>query len=147
MPFDDANALPSPAAPLPDELRDHFMYLYALALSDLHLDPSELAALYDIGTRRGVERERIDGLLLNPNQAAPTVPEDVQTRVGYLYDFALMIQADGMVDESESRMLARLCGVFKFEEKNVDDIVSFLLERAAQAAPVDAVLAEAAAAM
>ena len=137
---------PPLSAPVTDEIRDHFVFLYALALSDLHLDPTELLMLYEIGERRGVERDHIDALLLNPNRATPAVPEDVPTRIEYLYDFALMIQADGVVDDSESRMLARLCVMFGFDEANTDEITRFLLERAAGKASVADVLAEAAAA-
>lgn len=121
-----------------DPLHDHFLFLYAVALSDLHLDPAELQVLYEIGTRRGVPKERIDEVLLSPHVRRPSVPDDVLERIECLYDFALVVQADHVVEDEERQMLERLCGVFGFDPENVPDIAGFLLERASSgASPAD----------
>lgn len=130
------NSMPS-AAPA-DSVHDHFIFLYAVALSDFHLDPAELKTLYEIGTRRGVPKERIDEVLLSPHARRPSVPGDVLDRVECLYDFALIVQADGLVEAEEKEMLERLCGVFGFEAENAADIAGFLLSHAASGtSPVD----------
>jgi hypothetical protein len=122
-------------------LHDHFLFLYAVALSDLHLDPSELQMLYDIGTRRGVPRQRIDDVLLSPQANRAPVPTDVLDRVECLYDFALVVQADGVVESEERQMLERLCTLFGFESENAPGIADFLLGEAANGSAPEAVRA------
>ncbi|HIL58565.1 MAG TPA: TerB family tellurite resistance protein [Rhodothermales bacterium] len=133
------------AGPVVDTLHDHFLFLYAVALADFHLDPSELQALYEIGTRRGVSKAKIDEVLLSPHTQRPSVPDDVLDRVECLYDFALIVQADGVVQQEERRMLEKLCGVFGFEDENAPEIAGYLLGEAASGRPAAEVRAEAAA--
>lgn len=131
-------APPLASAPHADALHDHFLFLYAVALSDFHLDPAELQALYEIGTRRGVPKERIDEILLRPHAQRPSVPDAVLDRAECLYDFALVVQADDVVEPEERAMLERLCGVFGFEADNVAGIAAYLLDKAAAgASPAD----------
>lgn len=125
-----------------DDLHDHFLFLYAVALVDLHLDPMELEVLYEVGTRRGVPKERIDQTLLSPHAKRPAIPEDILDRVECLYDFALIVQADEVVEDEERAMLERLCTVFGFEAHNAHGIAEFLLERASSGVSVKDVRSE-----
>lgn len=140
------NHQPLSSATSEDEvLQNHFLFLYAVALADLRLDPAELEVLYEIGIRRGMPKEKIDQLLLSPHAAQPSVPDDTLDRVGYLYDFALMIQADGIIEAEERQMLEKLCSVFGFAEENCAEIAQFLLDKSETKTPPEDVRAEAAA--
>ncbi len=131
--------------PAPAETHNHFLALYGIALADFELHPNELCTLYAIGERRGVDREQIDAILLTPHEASPTIPEDPLDRVECLYDVALMIQADGVVEPRERRALKRMCAVFGFAEENVIGITDFLLDQAAANVPAEQIRAAAAA--
>jgi hypothetical protein len=122
--------LPSNKVTIDEEIEGHFLNLYAMALSDLSVAPEELELLYSIGERRGVPGEHIEELLLNPERIEFDVPEDRLTRIEYLYDLALMIWSDGVVDPAEKKLLKKFCLKFGFRSKNVTQIAKFLLEEA-----------------
>lgn len=135
------------AASEEDVLQNRFLFLYAVALTDLRLDPLELEVLYEIGTRRGMPKEKVDQILLSPHAAQPSVPHEALDRVEYLYDFALMIQADGVIETEERRMLVKLCSVFGFEIDNCAEIAQFLLDKAEAKTPTEDVRVAAAASL
>jgi len=122
-------------------MQGHFLNLYAMALADLTLDPEELKLLFDFGKRRGIHRDQIEDLLLNPHRIDASVPTDVLNRVRCLYEFAQMIWSDGRVDPAEKALLERFCLAFEFEDDNVTEIVDYLLREAEQGTNVEDVLA------
>ena len=114
--------------PIADKLKSHFLNLYSLALADTHVDTIELEMLFKLGEERGVVREDIEELILNPDKVKPFVPEDTLTKVEYLYDFVKIILADGIIDEREEATLKKFCLQFGFEEENIPTIMKFLIE-------------------
>lgn len=123
-----------------ENLKTHFLNLYAIALSDLEVDPRELKLLYEFGEERGVPSEEIDALLLHPDEVQFQVPQDILKRVEYLYDFALLIWSDGVVAPDERQLLEKFCLKFGFATENVTQIADFLLEEAEVETPTQDVL-------
>jgi hypothetical protein len=109
-------------------LKSHFLNLYSLALADTQIDTTELETLYELGQQRGVLKEEIDQLILNPENVKPFIPQDTLTKVECLYDFVKIILADGIVDDREKEMLEKFCFQFGFEEQNIPIIMEFLIE-------------------
>ena len=66
---------------------------------------------------------------MNPSQAS-SIPENLDEKIEYLYDLAIMIWADDIVTEDEKNTLKKYCLKFEFLEENIDDICEFLLENA-----------------
>jgi len=128
------------SVPISETLRAHFLNLYAMALSDLDIDPRELKLLYEFGQERGVPREDIDALLLRPDEVQFEVPQDVLTRVEYLYEFAILIWSDGVVTSDERQLLEKFCLKFGFATENVTQIADYLLDEAEQQTPQGEVL-------
>ena len=113
------------------ELQSHFLNLYSMALADSQFDEKEIAILYRIGEDKGIPKEKIDSLLLNPNLSEHfDLPTTISDKVEYLYDYAKMILADGVVHEDEIKTLEKFCLKFQFEDQNVSTIAQLLIEAA-----------------
>lgn len=109
------------------ELKSHFLRLYQMAFSDDNFHPMELQMLYKFAEERSITRLELDEILLNP--ASPTViPENVEERIGYLYDLAVMIWADNQVTDDELNTLKKYCKKFEFLDENIDELANYLLD-------------------
>lgn len=113
-----------------DILQSHFLSLYAMALSDTQIDTVELETLYKIGQEKGIEKSEIDQVILNPDKVKFTFPDNLNEKITYLYDFAKIILADGVIDKNERSTLELFCNRFGFEEENITDIADFLIASA-----------------
>ena len=102
-----------------------------MAFSDDNFDVLELQMLYRFAEERGVNQEQLNEVLLNPSQDS-RIPEELEDKIEYLYDLALMIWADGIATEDEINTLKKYCLKFGFLEENIEDICEFLLENAKQ---------------
>ncbi|PXX26316.1 hypothetical protein [Arenibacter sp. ARW7G5Y1] len=111
------------------ELKSHFLRLYLMAFADDNFNVLELKMLYNFAEERGLSKDQLNEILLNPSQES-LVPESLDEKIEYLYDLALMIWADGIVTEDETNTLKKYCMKFEFLEENIDGICEFLLENA-----------------
>ncbi len=111
-------------------LKSHFLNLYSIALADLEFDEKEIATLYKIGEEKGIPREEIDALLLNPATIKFDFPESITEKIEYLYDYAKMIVADEKVEETEIKTLEKFCLKLDFREENISSISELLIEAA-----------------
>lgn len=126
--------------PLTPELKDHFLHLYHMALSDTEVDIKELEMLYRIGEDRGISREDIDTLLMQPMESDIPPPKTVLEKIDCLYDLSLIAWSDGRVDPGERETLARFCTRFGFRDENISAICEYLLEEASRNTPKEEIL-------
>ncbi|UJH90592.1 hypothetical protein LZ575_17665 [Antarcticibacterium sp. 1MA-6-2] len=112
---------------IPTELKSHFLRLYQMALSDDRFDVLELKLLYQFADDRGVPKDELDRLLLNPVDHSTSIPKDITTRIEYLYDLACMILADDVITEDEINTLRKYCRKFEFLDENVNELADYLL--------------------
>lgn len=110
-------------------LKSHFLRLYQMAFADDNFDVLELKMLYNFAKERGLTKDQLNEILLNPSQES-VIPESLDEKIEYLYDLARMIWADQVVTEDETNTLKKYCKKFEFLEENIDDICEFLLENA-----------------
>ncbi|BFM41795.1 hypothetical protein CFS9_04360 [Flavobacterium sp. CFS9] len=110
------------------ELKSHFLRLYQMALSDDQFNVLELQMLYHFADERGIPREELDKLFLNPISTELIVPEEVNTRIEYLYDFTRIIWADGKITEDELNMLKKYCRKFNFQDENINELSDYLID-------------------
>ena len=82
---------------IPTVLKSHFLRLYQIALADDDFSALELKMLYGFAEERGILREHLDEILLNPVDANNLIPEQVNEKLAFLYDFTAMIWADEIV--------------------------------------------------
>jgi len=111
-------------------LKSHFLNLYSMALADIEFDETEIAVLYRLGESRGIPRNEIDTIILNPSQAKFHAPQTIEEKVEYLYDYARMILADGKVEHYELKTLEKFCSKFDFRDENIPAIIELLVEAA-----------------
>jgi uncharacterized tellurite resistance protein B-like protein len=110
------------------QLKSHFLRLYQMALSDDQFDVLELQMLYHFADERGIPREELDKLFLNPINSELSIPEELNTRIEYLYDFTRMIWADGKITIDELNMLKKYCKKFNFLDENIDQLADYLID-------------------
>ncbi|CAD0005204.1 MULTISPECIES: hypothetical protein [Flavobacterium] len=110
------------------ELKSHFLRLYQMALSDDQFNVLELQMLYHFADERGIPKEELDKLFLNPVNIEFTVPEALNTKIEYLYDLTRIIWADEKITDDELNMLRKYCRKFDFVEENINDLSDYLIE-------------------
>jgi uncharacterized tellurite resistance protein B-like protein len=110
-----------------ENLKSHFLRLYSMAFTDDNFHPLELKMLYNFAKERGIPRDKLDELLLNPIEASAKIPENLNEKITYLYQLSEMIWADGKVDDNERSTLNKYVKLFKFKEENADELTEYLL--------------------
>lgn len=113
------------------ELKSHFLRLYQMAFADDNFDILEMQMLYKFAEERGITKDQLNDLLLNPSHNS-SIPESLEKRVEYLYDLAIMIWADEKVTEDEYITLKKYCAKFEFLDENITELADYLLECAKQ---------------
>ncbi|MFV8347695.1 hypothetical protein [Flavobacterium sp. ZB4P13] len=110
------------------QLKSHFLRLYQMALTDDQFDVLELQMLYHFADERGIPKEELDKLFLNPINTELSIPENLNTRIEYLYDFARIIWADEKVADDELNMLKKYCRKFNFLDENINELTGYLID-------------------
>jgi uncharacterized tellurite resistance protein B-like protein len=112
------------------QLKSHFLRLYQMALTDDHFDALELQMLYHLAEEKGIPKEELDKLFFNPTNYQLSIPEDLNTRIEYLYDLAQIMWADGKITEDEINTLKKYCKKFEFLDENIQGLTNFLIDSA-----------------
>ena len=110
------------------QLKSHFLSLYEMALTDNDFDILELQMLYHFAEERGIPKEELDKLFLNPINYEANIPEELATRIEYLYDLTKIMWADGKIRADEINTLKKYCKKFNFLEENIDDLAKYLID-------------------
>lgn len=120
-----------------ETLKSHLLNLYALALTDSQFDEREILMLYKIAGEKGVPKEELDQLLLNPVTLKFQIPDTPEEKIAFLYDYAKMIVADDAIDENEMKSLEKFCQRFDFDTENIPVIIELLISAAKNQVPAD----------
>ncbi len=123
------------------ELKSHFLRLYQIALSDEDFSPLEMQLLYRFAEERDISKLELNKILTEP-PGEITVPESIEKKIEYLYDFALMIWADKIITPDEENTLKKYIKKFDFLDENVDELCNYLLEGARQEKTKQSILNE-----
>ena len=110
------------------QLKSHFLRLYQMALTDDNFDILELQMLYHLAEERGIPKEELDKLFLNPVNQEADIPEDLNIRIEYLYDLTRIMWADGKITDDELNTLKKYCKKFEFLDDNIDELSSYLID-------------------
>lgn len=114
-----------------NELKSHFLRLYQIAITDDNFSPLELKMLYNFAEERNVPKEELDKILLTASDQFE-IPDSIEKRIEYLFDFSCMIWADGKVDVEEVIALKKYCKKFEFLDENIEELTQYLLESVKQ---------------
>lgn len=109
------------------DLQSQLVRLYQMAITDGDFSSLELKMLYDYAKEKGVATEELDKVLLSKTGKLE-VPKALESKLEYLFDFAKMIWADGIVTEDELITLRKFCRNFGFLDENIDELSEYLVE-------------------
>ncbi len=112
-----------------------------MAFADDLFDPLELKMLYDFARERGIKKEQLDDILVNPHHEQ-AVPDSLEEKIEYLYDLAKMIWADDKVTDDERITLQKYCRKFGFLDENIEELSEYLLAKAKEQASTSSLLNE-----
>lgn len=124
-----------------EEIKSHFLRLYQMALADEEFSPLEMKLLYQFANERNISEKQLDEILIS-HSGPITIPESLEKRIEYLYDFALMIWADGIVTDDEYTTLKKYCKKFEFIEEKIIPLTDYLIENAKLGKSKEAILQE-----
>lgn len=126
---------------IPLELQSHFLRLYQIAITDDNFDALELQMLYKFAKERGLSKEQMNQIITNPPESVG-IPNTIEKRIEYLYDFAVMIWADSVITEDELITLKKYAKKFEFLDENIDELCDYLLEAAKQEKSKESIILE-----
>ncbi len=115
---------------IPLQLKSHFLRLYQIALSDENFNHTRNGTAYIILQKKEVFQKQTLTLFLTGSIGEVTIPETLEERIEYLYDFAQMIWADGKITEDEMNAFKKYCKKFEFLDENIDELTTYLLDNA-----------------
>lgn len=124
-----------------EEIKSHFLRLYQIALTDEEFSPLEMKLLYQFANERNISKDQLDEILV-AHSGLVTIPETLEKRIEYLYDFALMIWADGIVTDDEYNALKKYCRKFDFLEEKVIPLTDYLIDSAKKGKSKESILQE-----
>jgi uncharacterized tellurite resistance protein B-like protein len=109
------------------ELQAQFLRLYQIAMTDGDFSPLEWKMLYEFAEGRNISKAELDKILLSTTGSLQ-VPESIEQKLEYLFDFARMIWADHFVSDDERVTLKKFCRKFGFLEENIEELSEYLIE-------------------
>jgi uncharacterized tellurite resistance protein B-like protein len=127
---------------LSTELKSHFLRLYQIAIADDEFDKLELEMLYHFAEEKGIDKKQMLALLMAPTDFSVQLPDTLEKKVEYLYDFACMIWADKKVTDDEYTALKKYCKKFEFLEENLVPLADFLIDCAKRNLPKQEILSK-----
>ena len=110
-----------------NHLKGQFIRLYQMAAADGDFNSEELKMLYAYAVERGVPKGELMRILMDP-VGKIEIPQDLDTKIQYLYDLGKMVLADGRVDDDEIATMQKYAKRFDFKSENEEGIVAYILE-------------------
>lgn len=106
-----------------------FLELYRMVLADGIAHPKEMETLYRIEVENyGLTNEQITKEIAEESFST-FIPETPEDKIKLLYELALIAWADGVIEESEKKLLKRYAILFGIKEELSDEFVDFLLKK------------------
>ncbi len=100
-----------------------------MVISDGIVESKELETLYRIGQENyHLSPEDITKYISSVGTSY-SVNDNIEIQIGILYEMAEIAWADGVIDDSEKRLLSRYAVRFGFAKENADAITDFMLEQ------------------
>ncbi|MBD5365875.1 MAG: TerB family tellurite resistance protein [Muribaculaceae bacterium] len=121
-------------------LKSRFLSLYCMILADGVIDASELEMLYKIGTENyNLTVAEITQTVRDAGSSF-VVPKKLSDKITLLYELTQIAWADGTIDPAEIELLKKYTLKMGFDDNNVDDIVTLLIDSVKNGVPVQTIL-------
>lgn len=122
--------------------KGHLLNLLHIAMADSELDPRELALIYEIAKRGGLQVEEIQQLLENPHQLRAHQPSSESEMLGQLHDLAALVIADEKVDVREVTFLREVILQYGIGTDRAERLVEAVIEGVRRGVSRDALVQE-----
>jgi hypothetical protein len=96
-------------------LEAQLLRLCHMALTDGEFSPLDWKMLYEFAMERNISKEELDQILLSIIGYLE-VPDSIDEKLEYLYDFARMIWADNEVTEDDGIILKKICFMLRYRQ-------------------------------
>lgn len=124
-----------------EELKSHFLNLYSMVIADGEVSNKEKTELYRLGKLYGVTEEELSKLVF-ADDIVSYIPQEDEDKILYLYDLALIAQADGKVTDDEKYLLNVYAERFGVKKDEREELVTVLLNEAQKKLSHEALLKE-----
>jgi len=108
--------------------KDYFRSLIQVCKSDGIVTPEEFTLLHKEGKLFGLTDPEIDELISEESYNNYNPPYYIEEKFDYLYNVAEIILADGIVTESERKLLKRYAIEAGISDKSLDPLIDCLFE-------------------
>jgi uncharacterized tellurite resistance protein B-like protein len=108
--------------------RDHFIHLVQVARIDGKIAQPELELLHKEGKKFGLTDPEIDTIVKSEAHHHYMPPYSLKDKFNELYNIAEIILADGIIEESETRMIKRYAISAGFDDKTIEKLITLLFE-------------------
>lgn len=109
------------------ESKEHFLFLIRVARADGVIDKSESKLLYRIGKRLGFTDPELDDLIQSKESKIYSPPYALEERFHLLYNVVAMALSDGILYDSEIRMIKLLAIASSFNDKDTERVINLLV--------------------
>lgn len=106
----------------------HIRNLILMAKSDDHVDDTELEIIFKIGKERGFTEQEINYFLKDETSFKIIQPKEIEECFEQLYDLALVMMADGIIEDDEMDFCTEFAEELGLESKEASFIVMSIVE-------------------
>jgi uncharacterized tellurite resistance protein B-like protein len=111
-----------------DLKKEHYIHLVQVAEIDGKIDKSEMDFLHREGRKFGLTEPEIDAIVDKERDFHYIPPYSLDEKFGELYSIALVILADGVITESEKRMIRRYAIAAGFSDNAIEELMELLFK-------------------
>jgi uncharacterized tellurite resistance protein B-like protein len=108
--------------------KEHYIHLVQVAEIDGKIDKSEMDFLHREGRKFGLTEPEIDAIVDKERDFHYIPPYSLDEKFGELYSIALVILADGVITESEKRMMRRYAIAAGFSDNTIEKLMELLFK-------------------
>lgn len=107
--------------------KEHFLHLIQVANADGVIDDPEIKMLHKVGKNLGLTDPEIDGMIESKDSKVYNPPYELEKRFHILHDVVAMALADGVLYESEKRLIRKLAIASSFKSEEVEKLINLLI--------------------
>lgn len=122
--------------------KEHYVHLIQVAKVDGVISQSELDMLHKEGRKFGLTDPEVDNLIRSESFEHYHPPYGLKDKFNQLYSITEIILADGVVTESEKKMLRRYAIVAGFRDDIIENLTNLLLDGVLKGEDEDILLKE-----
>ena len=106
----------------------HVRNLILMAKADNSIDKRELEVIFKVGKEHGFSKEEVIEFIKDNKSTGLIKPESVMEKFDQLHDLALVMLADGVIEDEEMDFIVNFSNKLGFRKVTSAFIVTYILE-------------------